>query len=143
MQSALQNNARFRMRFSRSDSDLMPCFLLELDMATRVLAVAAAVAAVALARKTLPMRVPATTAELLAMPPAALERLRAQERGDVLIVGGEEVDPAFKYPWQADIFYRNSGHFCGGSLINETWVLTAARTVVETTKEPKGVGGKG
>ena len=90
-------------------------------------AMSMALLGVAAGRSTLPLRVPATGAEVLALPPALLERLWAQENGVAMIVGGEEVDPPFKYPWQADIFFKTSGHLCGGSLFNETWILTAAR----------------
>ena len=40
------------------------------------------------------------------------------------IVGGEEVE-AFKYPWIVSINAYN-GHFCGGSLISDQWLVTAA-----------------
>ena len=40
------------------------------------------------------------------------------------IVGGTEV-PAHSYPWMVGLSF-NSQWFCGGTLINKEWVLTAA-----------------
>lgn len=47
------------------------------------------------------------------------------------IVGGVNV-PNDERPWMTSIQYDN-GHFCGGSLISDHWVLTAAHCVEDIT----------
>ncbi len=48
---------------------------------------------------------------------------------DGKIVGGDEVSP-HKYPWVIGLWRKNGGRpFCGGSLITNAWVLTAAHCV--------------
>ncbi|XP_028287533.1 serine protease 27 [Parambassis ranga] len=41
------------------------------------------------------------------------------------IVGGTEAADGV-WPWQVDIQIRSQGHICGGSIITESWVLSAA-----------------
>uniref|UniRef100_A0A8C7ZCT1 chymotrypsin n=1 Tax=Oryzias sinensis TaxID=183150 RepID=A0A8C7ZCT1_9TELE len=48
------------------------------------------------------------------------------------IVNGEEAVP-HSWPWQASLQDWSGFHFCGGSLINENWVVTAAHCNVRTS----------
>jgi len=45
------------------------------------------------------------------------------------IVGGTKVE-AGSFPWQVSLWNtRQNKHFCGGSLVAERWVVTAAHCV--------------
>ena len=44
------------------------------------------------------------------------------------IVGGSQSSPG-RWPWQALLVYTGQA-ICGGAIINEIWVLTAAHCVV-------------
>ncbi|CAH2324622.1 chymotrypsin A-like [Pelobates cultripes] len=52
--------------------------------------------------------------------------------GYARIVNGEEAIPG-SWPWQVSLQDRTGFHFCGGSLISENWVVTAAHCGVKTT----------
>ncbi|XP_048210687.1 chymotrypsinogen B2-like [Perognathus longimembris pacificus] len=47
------------------------------------------------------------------------------------VVGGEEAVPG-SWPWMVYIQYKDGIHFCGGALISEDWVVTAAHCMVTT-----------
>ncbi len=58
-------------------------------------------------------------------------------QGNQKIVGGVLVRPGAA-PWQVSLFWADmspsAGHFCGGSLIADQWVLTAAHCISDKTK---------
>ncbi|XP_074527792.1 coagulation factor IXb [Halichoeres trimaculatus] len=58
-----------------------------------------------------------------------------EENTDTRIVGGDEARPG-DIPWQVSLMYRTPSQdralpFCGGSLLSELWVITAAHCVVQ------------
>ena len=45
---------------------------------------------------------------------------------DARIVGGQAAEQ-LEHPWQAALVWEHSNsHFCGGTLVNNLWVLTSA-----------------
>ncbi len=53
-------------------------------------------------------------------------RVKRSDPWHSAIIGGAEADPN-KWPWMSSIRRKGSGtHFCGGSIIDQWWILTAA-----------------
>lgn len=47
-------------------------------------------------------------------------------KGDIKIIGGNEVATIEDYPYMASLQYVYGGHFCGGSIISKNYIMTAA-----------------
>ena len=52
------------------------------------------------------------------------------------VVGGEEVQPPNAWPWQVGLYYYDE-FFCGGTLVSESTVITAAHCT--KTREAEGI----
>ncbi|XP_073335070.1 coagulation factor IX-like [Pagrus major] len=66
---------------------------------------------------------------------ATLPTITEIENNDQRIVGGDEASPG-QIPWQValmshSVVLQRAEPFCGGSLLNEYWVITAAHCVVQ------------
>jgi secreted trypsin-like serine protease len=64
------------------------------------------------------------------LPTDCGRRLRKSDWPLTRIIGGIDAKPG-DYPWQASILveipaFNRSMHVCGGTLINDQWILTAA-----------------
>lgn len=74
------------------------------------------------------------TLPMLAVPTGAAGSSPEGERPPPRIINGQEVDPPGTYPFMVAIVQRGNdsfnGQYCGGSLISETWVLSAAHCFV-------------
>src|SRR5215510_15888462 len=59
------------------------------------------------------------------------------------IVGGEQVVDPKAWPWQVALFQKTASgsyrFFCGGSLIAQRWVLTAAHCLVGNARLPENL----
>lgn len=61
-----------------------------------------------------------------------------EQKGDIRIIGGEQTQ-IFEFPWMALFMYKfhngsDAGFRCGGSIINNRYILTAAHCVSVPTE---------
>jgi len=54
------------------------------------------------------------------------------------IVGGRDVSESGKFPWQVTI-QESGSHFCGGTIINSEWVMTAAHCMAGRSSDPSSI----
>uniref|UniRef100_A0A8C6TXM2 chymotrypsin n=1 Tax=Neogobius melanostomus TaxID=47308 RepID=A0A8C6TXM2_9GOBI len=66
-----------------------------------------------------------------ASPGCGVPAVTPEVSGYARIVNREEAVP-HSWPWQVSLQQSSGFHFCGGSLINENWVVTAAHCNVKT-----------
>ncbi|XP_048211070.1 chymotrypsinogen B-like [Perognathus longimembris pacificus] len=64
------------------------------------------------------------------IPGCDISDLPPEVSGRSRVAGGEEAVPG-SWPWQVSLQYESGYHFCGGTLISEDWVLTAAHCLLE------------
>jgi len=68
--------------------------------------------------------------------PAVADRGLGRVFAEPRILGGEIVNSAKDWPWQVALYHNDAANgrlvfICGGSVIAERWVLTAAHCVTE------------
>ncbi|KAK0148741.1 Coagulation factor IX [Merluccius polli] len=62
---------------------------------------------------------------------AGMQAVETEHEGTKRIVGGEDVAPG-EIPWQVGLVAHAGGQlFCGGSILSELWVITAAHCLAE------------
>ena len=78
---------------------------------------------------------------LLAALTGGLNSQALGETDTEMIVGGEPVEDG-KYPWQVRIYSSDDDQigFCGGSIIGDQWILTAAHCLLNTEAVVVGYG---
>ena len=64
---------------------------------------------------------------ILALPSCGIVSQQREHPAQLYIVGGAESKPN-DWPWQISLSYWGS-HTCGGSILSEEWVVTAAHCV--------------